>query len=101
MQSQSLQWCDQEKKERTSTSGPLHKYHRKILNSGNQCLKKKDNKVGFCLLATGAGFCTLRNLFGIAKFSVSMIIHLFYKAMHHFFMPDYIKLPKRDDTEGT
>ncbi|KAL7874886.1 hypothetical protein SRHO_G00058560 [Serrasalmus rhombeus] len=45
-------------------------------------------------LATGVGYHTLSNLFGIGKASVCLIIRDFCKAVHYVLMPDYISLPQ-------
>ena len=55
--------------------------------------------VGLNWVATGVGYRTLANLFGIAKSSVCAIVHDFCKAVHQVHMPDYIKIPQGDDLQ--
>ena len=55
--------------------------------------------VGLYWVATGAGYRTLANLFGIAKSSVCAIVHDFCKAVHQVLMPDYNKLPQGEDLQ--
>ena len=60
---------------------------------------RKQVGVGLHWVATGAGYRTLANLFGIAKSSICFIVHDFCKAVHQVLMPDYIKLPQGDDLQ--
>ena len=55
--------------------------------------------VGQYWVAKGEGYCTLANLFDIAKSSVCAIVHDFCKAVHQVLMPDYIKIPQGDDLQ--
>ena len=60
---------------------------------------RKQVGVGPYWVATGTGYRTLANLFGIAKSSIRAIVHDFCKAVHQVLMPDYIKLPQGDDLQ--
>jgi len=55
--------------------------------------------VGLYWVATGVGYRTLANLFGIAKSCVCPIVHDFCKAVNQVLMPDYIKLPQGDNLQ--
>ena len=60
---------------------------------------RKQIGVGLYCVATGEGYHTLANLFGIAKSSVCAIVHDLCKTVHQVLMPDYTKLPWGDDLQ--